>query len=172
MDSMEDIYRDHAKAVYGFLLTRVRDSDTAEELTQENFYRAVKQIKTFKGDSSVSTWLCGIARNVWLEYVKGQKKRQDMDSLAGITDGDGRFGAKGSCGSAEEAHMAEWENMQILKALHRLKEPVRETLYLRLIGNLTFKQIGEIMGRSENWARVTFYRGKEIIMKEVKRNEQ
>ena len=171
MDSMEDIYRDHAKAVYGFLLTRVRDSDTAEELTQETFYRAVKQIKTFKGDSSVSTWLCGIARNVWLEYVKGQKKRQDMDSLAGITDGDGRFGAKGSCGSAEEAHMAEWENMQILKALHRLKEPVRETLYLRLIGNLTFKQIGEIMGRSENWARVTFYRGKEIIMKEVKRNE-
>ena len=171
MDSMEDIYRDHAKAVYGFLLTRVRDSDTAEELTQETFYRAVKQIKTFKGDSSVSTWLCGIAINVWLEYVKGQKKRQDMDSLAGITDGDGRFGAKGSCGSAEEAHMAEWENMQILKALHRLKEPVRETLYLRLIGNLTFKQIGEIMGRSENWARVTFYRGKEIIMKEVKRDE-
>ena len=171
MDSMEDIYRDHAKTVYGFLLTRVRDSDTAEELTQETFYRAVKQIKTFKGDSSVSTWLCGIARNVWLEYVKGQKKRQDMDSLAGITDGDGRFGAKGSCGSAEEAHMAEWENMQILKALHRLKEPVRETLYLRLIGNLTFKQIGEIMGRSEIWARVTFYRGKEIIMKEVKRDE-
>ena len=171
MDSMEDIYRDHAKAVYGFLLTRVRDSDTAEELTQETLYRAVKQIKTFKGDSSVSTWLCGIARNVWLEYVKGQKKRQDMDSLAGITDGDGRFGAKGSCGSAEEAHMAEWENMQILKALHRLKEPVRETLYLRLIGNLTFKQIGEIMGRSENWARVTFYRGKEIIMKEVKKDE-
>ena len=171
MDSMEDIYRDHAKTVYGFLLTQVRDSDTAEELTQETFYRAVKQIKTFKGDSSVSTWLCGIARNVWLEYVKGQKKRQDMDSLAGITDGDGRFGAKGSCGSAEEAHMAEWENMQILKALHRLKEPVRETLYLRLIGNLTFKQIGEIMGRSENWARVTFYRGKEIIMKEVKRDE-
>ena len=171
MDSMEDIYRDHAKAVYGFLLTRVRDSDTAEELTQDTFYRAVKQRKTIKGDSSVSTWLCGIARNVWLEYVKGQKKRQDMDSLAGITDGDGRFGAKGSCGSAEEAHMAEWENMQILKALHRLKEPVRETLYLRLIGNLTFKQIGEIMGRSENWARVTFYRGKEIIMKEVKRDE-
>ena len=171
MDSIEDIYRDHAKAVYGFLLTRVRDSDTAEELTQETFYRAVKQIKTFKGDSSVSSWLCGIARNVWLEYVKGQKKRQDMDSLAGITDGDGRFGAKGSCGSAEEAHMAEWENMQILKALHRLKEPVRETLYLRLIGNLTFQQIGEIMGRSENWARVTIYRGKEIIMKEVKRDE-
>ena len=95
----------------------------------------------------------------------------DMDSLAGITDGDGRVGVKGSCGSAEEAHMAEWENMQILKALHRLKEPVRETLYLRLIGNLTFKQIGEIMGRSENWARVTFYRGKEIIMKEGKRDE-
>ena len=171
MEDMQKVYQQHAQTVYKFLLAQCRDPGLAEELTQETFYRAVKQIKTFKGDSSVSTWLCGIARNVWLEYVKGQKKRQDMDSLAGITDGDGRFGAKGSCGSAEEAHMAEWENMQILKALHRLKEPVRETLYLRLIGNLTFKQIGEIMGRSENWARVTFYRGKEIIMKEVKRDE-
>lgn len=162
MDSMENIYRDHAKTVYGFLLTRVRDSDTAEELTQETFYRAMKQIKKFRGDSSVCTWLCGIAGNVWLEYVKGQKKRQNMD---------GRLAAGEPCWSAEESHMAVWENMRILKALHRLKEPVRETMYLRLIGSLTFKQIGEIMGRSENWARVTFYRGKEIIMKEVKEDE-
>ena len=64
-----------------------------------------------------------------------------------------------------------WDSMQVLRALHNLKEPVRETMYLRLTGNLTFKQIGEIMGRSENWARVTFYRGKESILKEVKKDE-
>ncbi len=57
--------------------------------------------------------------------------------------------------------------MSLLKALHHLKEPMREVLYLRLSGDLSYRQIGEIMGKSENWARVTFYRGKEIVLKEV-----
>lgn len=162
MDSMEEIYRNHAKMVYGFLLTRVRDADAAEELTQETFYRAVKQIKNFKEESSVSSWLCGIAKNVWLEYVKKQKKQQDTDD-AGRT--------KESHNSVEESHMAMWDTVRVLKVLHNLKEPVRETMYLRLISNLSFKQIAEIMGKSENWARVTFYRGKEIIMKEVEKDE-
>ena len=73
--------------------------------------------------------------------------------------------------SVQDSHVVLWEQMRILKALHGLKEPVRETVYLRLIGNLTFAQIGEIMGRSENWARVNFYRGKEMIMREVKKDE-
>ena len=67
--------------------------------------------------------------------------------------------------------MISWESMEVLKALHQLKDPMRETMYLRLVGNLTFAQIGEVMGRSENWARVTFYRGKELIIKEVKKDE-
>ena len=169
MDSMEDIYRDHAKTVYGFLLTRVRDSDTAEELTQETFYRAVKQIKTFKGDSSVSTWLCGIARNVWLEYVRRQKRRREAEITAGdLPDVPGA--EEGKQESVQDNHMLRWESLEVLKALHQLREPMRENMYLRLIGNLTFAQIGEVMGRSENWARVTFYRGKELIIKEVKKN--
>lgn len=171
MDSMEEIYENHAKTVYGFLLTRVRDGDVAQELTQETFYRAVRQIKGFKGESSVSTWLCGIARNVWLEYVKKQKKKLDMEEMPGEDDAAGGYMARGAYESAEESHLAMWDNIRILKALHNLKEPMRETMYLRLIGNLTFRQIGEIMGRSENWARVTFYRGKEIIMKEVEKDE-
>lgn len=61
-----------------------------------------------------------------------------------------------------------WEQLEILKLLHGLEEPMREVMYLRLIGNLTFRQIGEIVDRSENWARVTYYRGKEKIVKEVK----
>ena len=171
MDSMEEIYKTHAKTVYGFLLTRTRDSDTAQELTQETFYRAVKQWKGFKGDSAVSTWLCGIARNVWLEYARKQKKRLDMERDLGQGDMMNPAAAKTVQESAEETHLAMWDSMQVLRALHNLKEPVRETMYLRLTGNLTFKQIGEIMGRSENWARGTFYRGKESILKEVKKDE-
>lgn len=161
MDSMEEIYKAHAKTVYGFLLTRTRNSDTAEELTQETFCRAVRQIKGFQGESSVATWLCAIAKNVWLEYLKKQKRQPGRMELTGNAAGS----------SVEESQILMWDQMQILKALHNLKDPMRETVYLRLTGNLTFAQIGEIMGKSENWARVTFYRGKELIMKEVNKDE-
>ncbi len=164
MDSMEEIYRMHGKTVYGFLLTRTGNPDTAEELTQETFCRALKQVNRFRGDSSVSTWLCGIAKNVWLEYVKKRKRQQDSE-LSWEDPGAGELAGRADSCSVQDSHMLMWENMEILKILHSLKEPVRETMYLRLIGNLTFAQIGEIMGRSENWARVTFYRGKEIVMR-------
>ncbi len=73
--------------------------------------------------------------------------------------------------SVENELIAQWENIEFIKLLHNLHEPIREVMYLRLIGNLSFAQIGEIMGKNENWARVNFYRGKKRIMEEMERNE-
>ena len=73
--------------------------------------------------------------------------------------------------SAEEEVFCSWDQLSVMKLLHHLEDPMREVMYLRLTGSLTFGQIGEIMGKSENWARVTFYRGKERIVKEAKENE-
>lgn len=159
MDSMEQIYLDHAKTVYGFLLTRTKDPDLAEELTQETFYRAVKNIGRYKGESSVSTWLCGIAKNLWLEQLR-KKQRQTLPLEAAEA---------AAVPSAESELLGCWENTQILKLVHRLDNPMREVIYLRLVGNLTFAQIGDIMEKSENWARVTYYRGKEKVMKEAEK---
>ncbi|BCJ92867.1 RNA polymerase subunit sigma [Anaerocolumna cellulosilytica] len=156
MDSMEQIYRKYAKNVYGFLLTKTQNPDLAEELTQETFYQAVKGIDNFKGKSSVSTWLCGIAKNIWYEYMRKQKNQVSLEEASEV-----------SVNSAEADFFKAWSNMNVLKVLHKLKDPMREVMYLRLIGNLTFRQIGEIMDKSENWARVTYYRGKEIVIKEA-----
>ena len=161
MDSMEQIYRQHARTVYGFLLTKTQNPDLSEELTQETFYQAVKHIHSFKGNSSVSTWLCGIARNLLCDHLRGRKKRAQFETA-------GELAEEAAVNSAEEQAFAAWDNLHILKLLHKLADPMREVMYLRLIGNLTFGQIGEIMGKSENWARVTYYRGKEKIVKEAK----
>ena len=157
MDSMEQIYLMHAKTVYGFLLSRSQNHDLAEELTQETFYQAVKNIDKFKGKSSISTWLCGIAKNLLFEYNRKQKNQVSLSDADEIP-----------IESTETEIFRKWDNIGLLKSLHNLKEPMREVIYLRLIGNLTFAQIGEIMEKNENWARVTFYRGKEKIIKEVK----
>lgn len=156
MDSMEEIYRKHAKMVYGFLLTRTQDPDLAEELTQETFYQAVKNIGRFRQESSVATWLCGIAKNIWLDWLRKRKHHVPLDEAAEM-----------AVDSAEEELFLAWDSVRILRLVHGLEDPMREVMYLRLVGNLTFGQIGEIMGRSENWARVTYYRGKESVIKEA-----
>ncbi|GAA6296743.1 RNA polymerase sigma factor [Enterocloster asparagiformis] len=158
MDSMEQIYLEHAKTVYGFLLTRTGNPDLAEELTQETFYQAVKHVDRYEGKSSVSTWLCGIAKNLWYGYLKKQKNQTSLSEAEEIP-----------VDSAETELFRGWENLQVLRMIHRLEDPMREVIYLRLIGNLSFAQIGEIMERNENWARVTYYRGKEKVMKEAEK---
>lgn len=145
MDSMEEIYLKHGKMVYGFLLTRTRNADLAEELTQETFYQAVKNIDRYEGRSSVSTWLCAIAKNLWYEHLRRQKQHVPLDEAEEI-----------AVDSAESELFHSWDSIQILRLVHHLDNPMREVMYLRLVGNLTFRQIGEIMEKSENWARVTF----------------
>ena len=161
LKEIEKAYTQHAKDVYRYLLSLTHDEDLSEELTQETFFQAVRSIDSFRGDGKLTTWLCGIARNLWLAHLRESRRTQPLEETADM--------AKAS--SPEEELSLQWDNLEILKLLHGLKEPAREVMYLRLIGNLTFGQIGEIMGKSENWARVNFYRGKEIIRREAEKHE-
>ena len=164
MESMEQLYKKHSMMIYAFLLSRTEDPDLAEELTQETFFQAVRSLSGFKGQSSASTWLCGIANNVWLSYLREQKKDRDYSSPEANWE-------EGKNSSAEDDFLRKSDSIALLKALHRVKEPMREVLYLRLMGCLSFREIGQIMGQSENWARVTFYRGKTKLIEGVKIDE-
>ena len=161
MESMEEIYQNHSKKVYTFLLSKTCNHELAEELTQETFFCAVNSINKFKGNSSVLTWLCGIAQNLWLKYLRDNKSFEDLSNYEDML----------TISSAEDELFIQWENVEILKSLHNLDEPMREVMYLRLIGEISFAQIGEIIGKRENWARVNFYRGKKRIFEEMKKNE-
>lgn len=161
MESMEEIYRTHAKMVYGFLLSKCGNHYVAEELTQETFYQALKGLSRFENKSSLSTWLCGIANNVYRSYCRKEKLHLELEEASEEIGGT----------SPEQEFFSKLDMLDLLKLLHRLKEPLREVLYLRMIGNLSFREIGEIMERSENWARVNFYRGKSRMIEEVKKNE-
>lgn len=158
MDSMEEIYQKHGKMIYGFLLTRTQNPDLAEELTQETFYQAVRHLDKYQGKSSVSTWLCGIAKNLWYAHLRKQKNHVPLEEAKDVP-----------VDSAETQAFCSWDSLELLKLVYNLENPMREVMYLRLVGNLTFGQIGEIMEKSENWARVTYYRGKERVMKEVQK---
>ena len=161
MDSIEDVYKQYAKSVYKFLLSKTFDSDLAEELTQETFFQAVKSIHKFEGKSDIFTWLCSIAKNQLYSYLKKNNKEiLNIDEALEI-----------QTESLENVYFSDFNKLEILKILHKFQEPMKEVMYLRITGDLSFKEIGEILGKNENWARVTFYRGKEKLIKEVKKHE-
>lgn len=149
---MEEIYRLHAQAVYKYLLSLCRNQELAEELTQETFYQALKSIDRFDGRCKVSVWLCQIGKHLYYKELRKEGCEHPIDGDLDI-----------SIPSAEDALIGKEGKTGLLKAIHALPENVKEVVYLRSFGNLSFREIGEVMGKSENWARVTFYRGKERL---------
>lgn len=156
MQSMDEIYREHAQMVYRYLLSKTGNPDVSEEITQETFYLAVKGIDRFDESCKVSTWLIAIAKNAlyaWLRKNPATEPLENADDM--IT------------ASAESVFSNENGQIEIIKMIRLLPEDTREVMYMRLLGGLSFRQIGEIMQKTENWARVTYFRGREKIKKEL-----
>lgn len=156
MQDMESLYQEYAKQVYRYLFTLCHDEHMAEELTQETFYRAVKSIKNYDGTCKIYVWLCQIGKHVWYQELDRQRRKGTLELAEDIVS---------TKKSVEEETILRDEKMRLFRLLHRLEEPMREVMYLRLTGEFGFREIGELLGKDETWARVTFYRGKQKIMK-------
>jgi RNA polymerase sigma-70 factor (ECF subfamily) len=151
---MDRIYREHAKSVYRYLLSITRDEGLSEELTQETFYRAVYSIGSYDGSCKISVWLCQIAKHIWFQELDRRAKYKTQAL-------DGNIPAPSA---AEDDAVLAGEKAALYKAIHSLGEPMKEVVLMRLSGELSFAEIGEIMEKNENWARTTFYRAKQKIM--------
>lgn len=160
MPDLEQVYREHSRLVYRFLLSRCGDPDLAEELTQETFCRAVQASQRFDGSCRVSTWLVAIAKNL----LREEQRRRPAAELTEETSPPAP--------AAEQEALTGLARLELLQKLHGLGEPAREVVHLRTLGGLSFREIGQVCGKSENWARVTFYRAKERLKKEMEKDEK
>lgn len=157
MKDMEQIYEKYMPQVYKFLFSLCHDAHLSEELTQETFFQALKSIDNFRGDCKLYVWLCSIGKHLWYRELKKKEREQAEEAIEETATPET---------ITEDSAIQKVEVLELYKILHSLEEPLREVMYLRLNGNFTFKEIGEIMGKDETWARVTFYRGKQRIRKE------
>ena len=155
MLDIDKIYEQDFETVYKFLFCLTHDSNLSEELTQETFYRAIQKINTFKGNSKMSVWLCQIAKNIWYNELKKNKKVQ-------ILDGKNLFFLE-SEDNVEDIVIEQNNREELYKLLKKLDKQTQNVIYLRITGNLSFKEIAEILNKTETWARVTFYRGKKKL---------
>lgn len=156
MQDKEELYREYSTQVYKFVFSFCHNHLLAEEITQETFYRAIKSIHKYDGTCKVYVWLCQIAKHVWYQDLDKQKKRKTCELE------DPPFS---NANSTETEFILAQDKMELFKQLHLLDPNTKEVLYLRLTGEFSFREIGEILGRDETWARVTFYRGKQKLMK-------
>lgn len=148
MDELTEIYEQHAEQVGKYLISLCRNADVAEELTQETFYQAIRSIDNYNGNCKMSVWLCQIAKHTYYKYVDRQvKQASPIQTTEQIT-------------SLEHDFIDNENKMDLFRIIHLLGEPYKEIVLLRLLGDLSFKEIGDIHLKNENWARVSFYRAK------------
>lgn len=166
----EEVYRQYYRDVYYYLLSMSGDAHTAEDLTQETFYRALKYIDSFKGECHFKTWLCRIGKNVYISWKKKQNFLAGKDVYTENISETEEKPAKVGKDTPESQYIRKEEALSIYKILHILEEPYKEVFTLRALGELSYREIGEIFGRGEGWARVTYYRAK-IKIQEILRQE-
>ena len=160
MSDIKDNFDEYYHTVYGFLMSLTNgDCDLSEELTQETFYRAIKNSASFKGESKVITWLCQIARYTFYQYIDKKKKRNEVPLEEQELLNEHM--------TMEDALVSNERKMEIYGLIQKLPDSMKEVFLYRLTGDLSFREIGNICGKTENWAKVTYYRAKQQLGKEL-----
>lgn len=155
MTEFEEVYSEHFKDVYRYVLSLCKNVSIAEDITQETFFKALKNINSFKGNCKVSVWLCQIAKNLYFSYLK-----KEQNNFKSVEDIDDIFDV-----DFEQILFDDESAFEIHKLLHNLEEPFKEVFTLRFFGDLSFLKIAELFGKTESWARVTYHRAR-IKLKE------
>lgn len=154
-----EIYQEYGTLVYRFLMSLTQHEQLAEELTQETFYQAIKSADKFKGNSKVSTWLCQIAKHLWFQELAKRKRQEGQSELLDDHDDPSPM--------PDQILFSSENKVELFRLIHKLSETNKEVMLLRINGDFSFKEIGEVFGKSENWARVTFYRAKQKIIERM-----
>lgn len=159
MATFQKIYEEYAKPVYRFLLSLTGKDELAEELLSETFYQAFRHIDQFEGRCSLYTWLCQIGKNAWVKECRRNNRYSEI-TLEDLKLVDHKP-------SLEEQIINKEQYYKILKALQGLSDIYRDVFVLHAIGEVKLKEIACIYGKTESWARVTYFRAKQQIVEEV-----
>jgi len=155
---LEHLYKENYRIVYGYLLSLCGNPALAEDLTSEAFLRGIQNIQKFR-EGKISTWLCTIGRNLFLNERKKHRKLVPLDEVPYV-----------SAESFEQEIEDRDQAQQIARLAGALREPQKSVFFMRLRG-MSFREIGDALGKNENWARVTFFRVKNDILKSLEVSE-
>ena len=160
MSSIEEIYREYFKDVYLYILRLSGNEQIAEDITSDTFFKAIKGINSFREDCDIRVWLCQIAKNSYFTYLKKNKHLKSIDETQLVNLPSIETNPEDK---AVDKDLAE----RIRLVLHDLPDTYREVYMWRVFAELSFKEIGQIFGKNENWACVTYHRARMMIIKGI-----
>ncbi len=158
MTEFEKLFEENREFIFKYLMKMTRDISLSEELTQETFFRAYMNYASLKNKEKASVWLCQIAKNTYFAWYNEQKKNTSLDELK-LPSNDL---------TVEDAFVQKELSQKALICLHELEEPYKEVFMLSVFGGFSLKDISSIFGKSESWARVTFYRAKQKLLERMR----
>ena len=156
MADFEEIYKKHFSDVYRYILKLSGDAYIAEEITSETFLKAIKSIDSFRGDCDIRVWLCQIAKNCYFSYIKKHTPERNGELNEAILSLPEEKSISDKIQERSEA-------LRVQKILFELGDPYKDVFMWRFYAELSFKEIGMIYGKSENWACVTYHRTRKMI---------
>lgn len=159
MERFEDIYAKYYRKIYLFLLKLSANQSLAEELTQETLYKAFIHIDQYEGRSSIYTWLCQIAKNNWLAEMKKQNPLVEIEDTAEYDSG---------INLEEDVLNRQMRHLMKQEILY-LPEPYVTVCMMRVYADLPYAEIASIFQKSESWAKVTYFRGKTMLMERMEK---
>lgn len=162
-DEFENIYELYFRDVYYYILSLSKDKYISEDITSETFLKAMKAIDNFRGDTSVRVWLCQIAKNEYFSYLRKNKKIDFTEAVEELKEAEVND-------SLEKDIISDDETSNIYSMVFLLKEPYGEVFKLRYYSELSFKEIGELFGKTDNWACVTYHRARKKLQERLEEN--
>lgn len=158
MTEFEKLFNENREFIFKYLMKMTHDVSLSEELTQETFFRAYMNYASLRNKEKVSVWLCQIAKNAYFAWYNEQKKKEPIDILEAVSDNE----------NIEDAFVQKELCQKTLLCLHELEDPYKEVFMLSVFGGFSLKDISSIFGKSESWARVTFYRAKQKLLERMR----
>ena len=158
MTDFEKLFNENREFIFKYLMKMTRDSTLSEELTQETFFRAYMNYASLRNKEKASVWLCQIAKNTYFAWHNEQKKKGSLEDLEAVSDTN----------DIEEVFVQKELSQKALCCLHELEEPYKEVFMLSFFGGFSLKDISATFGKSESWARVTFYRAKQKLLEKMR----
>lgn len=158
----EQVYQEYFSDVYKYVLSLCRNENIAEDVTQETFFKAMKNISKFNGSCKLYVWLCQIAKNTYFTQLQKQK-RYVLSTENEETILNSRVKV-----DIEKDFLDTEMSKRLHVLLHHLSEPYKEVFTLRVFGELPFAQIAELFGKTDSWARLIFYRAKKQLQEDLK----
>ena len=163
-EEVERLFIAHNKTVYRYIYWLVKNKETAEDLTQDTFYKAFKNLHKFQGQSSESTWLLKIARNVTYDHFRRK-------GLISFLKWDSKNDVDTSSLSPESSILRSEELAKLYEAFDHLKKDYRDVLILRKVNERSIKETAYILGWTEAKVKAKAARAFEALKQEYNRKD-